>query len=145
MSRNIIAQLRAQKKQFNTTENKLIDYVIRDTNLAGEATIQELSVGSGVSTATISRFAKKVGFDSFRDFSVALASAPKSATSDFFGEITDEDDTAAIGQKVFAGATNALNATINNLSPDLLDDASHYLIHAKRVGFFGIGLSLIHI
>jgi len=34
MSRNIIAQLRAQKKQFNTTENKLIDYVIRETNLA---------------------------------------------------------------------------------------------------------------
>ncbi len=135
MSRNIIAQLRAQKKQFNTTENKLIDYVIRETNLAGESTIQELSLGSGVSTATISRFAKKVGFDSFRDFSVALASTPVSATSDFFGEITDEDDTAAIGQKVFAGATNALNATINNLTPALLDDASHYLIQAKRVGF----------
>ena len=143
MSHNIIAQLRAQKKQFNTTENKLIDYVIRETNLAGESTIQELSLGSGVSTATISRFAKKVGFDSFRDFSVALASTPVSTTSDFFGEITDDDDTAAIGQKVFAGATNALNATINNLTPALLDDASQYLIHAKRVGFFGIGGSSI--
>jgi len=143
MARDIIAQLRAQKKQFNRTENKLIDYVINDPKRARESTIQELSIGSGVSTATISRFAKKIGFDSFRDFSVALASVPASSTTDFFGEITDDDDTAAIGKKVFAGASNALNATINNLTAVLLDTASHYLINAKRVGFFGIGGSSI--
>lgn len=140
MARDIIAQLRAQKKQFNRTENKLIDYVINDPKRARESTIQELSIGSGVSTATISRFAKKIGFDSFRDFSVALASASSTTnTVGFFGEITDDDDVKAIGQKVFAGASNALNATVNNLTADSLDKASHYLIAAKRVGFFGIG------
>lgn len=140
MARDIIAQLRAQKKQFNPTENKLIDYVISDTKRARESNIQELSIGSGVSTATISRFAKKIGFDSFRDFSVALASASSTAnTVGFFGEITDDDDVKAIGQKVFAGATNALNATVNHLTADSLDKASHYLIAANRVGFFGIG------
>ncbi|MDU7281806.1 MAG: transcriptional regulator, partial [Leuconostoc citreum] len=66
MAQNIIEQLRAQKKQYNSTENKLIDYILQDTVRAREATIRELSNGSGVSTATISRFAKKIGFDSFR-------------------------------------------------------------------------------
>ena len=68
MARNIIAQLRAQKNQYNATENKLINYILADTKRAQEATIQELSNGSGVSTATISRFAKKIGVDSFREF-----------------------------------------------------------------------------
>ena len=144
MARNIIAQLRAQKIQYNVTENKLINYILADTKRAQEATIQELSNGSGVSTATISRFAKKIGFDSFREFSVAIASAASTATPvDFFGEITDDDDTMAISQKVFAGATNALHATLNHLTAADLETASGYLIAARRVGFFGIGGSSI--
>ena len=115
MAQNIIEQLRAQKKQYNSTENKLIDYILQDTVRAREATIRELSNGSGVSTATISRFAKKIGFDSFRDFSMSLASATTTLSPvDFFGEITDNDDTDAIAQKVFAGASNALKATVNH-------------------------------
>ena len=124
MAHNIIAQLRAQKNQYNATENKLINYILADTKHAQEATIQELSNGSGVSTATISRFAKKIGFDSFREFSVAIASAASAATPvDFFGEITDDDDTMAISQKVFAGATNALHATLNHLTTADLETA----------------------
>ena len=65
MARNIIAQLRAQKNQYNATENKLINYILADTKRAQEATIQELSNGSGVSTATISRFAKKLALTHF--------------------------------------------------------------------------------
>ncbi|MGO3364608.1 MAG: MurR/RpiR family transcriptional regulator, partial [Leuconostoc falkenbergense] len=72
MPKNIITQLRVQRKQYNTTEQKLIDYIIHNVSQAQEATIQEMSDGSGVSTATISRFVKKIGFDSFRDFSVDL-------------------------------------------------------------------------
>ena len=48
MAQNIIEQLRAQKKQYNSTENKLIDYILQDTVRAREATIRELSNGSGV-------------------------------------------------------------------------------------------------
>lgn len=104
MAQNIIEQLRAQKKQYNSTENKLIDYILQDTVRAREATIRELSNGSGVSTATISRFAKKIGFDSFRDFSMSLASATTTLSPvDFFGEITDNDDTDAIAQKFLLG------------------------------------------
>lgn len=144
MAQTIVSQLRAQKKQYNTTENKLIDYILKDISSSADATIQELSNGSGVSTATISRFAKKIGFDSFRDFSMALSKdAVNPNQSDFFGEITDEDDTAAIAHKVFAGASNALNATINHLSASVLDTASQFLVTAHRVGFFGIGGSSI--
>ncbi len=144
MAKNIITQLRVQRKQYNTTEQKLIDYIIHNVSQAQEATIQEMSDGSGVSTATISRFVKKIGFDSFRDFSVDLAriSVQKSPV-EFFGEIVDTDDTVAIAQKVFRGAENALAATVNNLTIDQLEQATQCLISARRVGFFGIGGSSI--
>lgn len=140
MSNNIIAQLRAQRKQYNITEQKLINFIINHTLAAKEANIQEMSDGSGVSTATISRFVKKIGFDSFRDFSFTLANAMIEDTpTDFFGEISDNDNTVAIAKKVFRGAENALSATIDSLTAEQLDQATHELITAHRVGFFGIG------
>ncbi|GMA69383.1 transcriptional regulator [Leuconostoc litchii] len=145
MANNIIAQLRAQRKQYNTTEQKFIDFIINNVGQASEANIQEMSELSGVSTATISRFVKKVGLESFREFSVSLASAATQMTTsvDLFGEIADSDDTIAVAQKVFGGAENALAATISNLTANQLDEATLALISARRVGFFGIGGSSI--
>lgn len=145
MANNIITQLRAQRKQYNTTEQKLIDFIVNHVSEAREANIQEMSELSGVSTATISRFVKKIGLESFREFSVSLASAAtQMATSvDLFGEIADTDDTIAVAQKVFGGAENALAATVSNLTATQLEEATLALISARRVGFFGIGGSSI--
>ncbi|MBU7455033.1 MurR/RpiR family transcriptional regulator [Leuconostoc fallax] len=144
MPKNIVTKLRAQKKQYNPTEQKLIQYIIDDPQRAKEATIREMALGSGISTASISRFVKKIGFESFREFSLALASSSvRNITNDFFGEISDDDNTIAIAHKVFHGATNALATTEANLDGQKLDHATQALINSNRVGFFGIGGSSI--
>jgi DNA-binding MurR/RpiR family transcriptional regulator len=142
---NLLQLLRANQRQYRGSDAKLVTYLLAHIPQAKEATIQELASAIGVSTATISRFAKKVGFDSFREFSLAFAAAANAsfASQNFFGEITDEDDTNAVAQKVFAGAQNALETTLNQLDPDHLSSIADDFIRAKRVGFFGIGGSSI--
>ncbi|MDU2153164.1 MAG: MurR/RpiR family transcriptional regulator, partial [Weissella confusa] len=96
----------------------------------------------GLSTATISRFVKRVGFGSFREFSLSLAVATQSDDT-FFGEIDEEDDTTEIVQKVFSGATNALEGTLSMINSDDWATATKWLVEARRVGLFGIGGSSI--
>ncbi|CAK8053582.1 MurR/RpiR family transcriptional regulator [Eupransor demetentiae] len=144
MAYSIISALQNQQKRANSTEDKLITYILKHPRQAGELTIQELAEASKVSTASISRFVKKIGYDSYRDFSVALASfANSNPPVDLFGEIADSDNTQAIARKVFSGAKNALDATLNHCSAELLDQAAQILMGAQRIGFFGIGGSSI--
>ena len=105
-------------------------------------TIQGLANAVGLSTATISRFVKRVGFGSFREFSLSLAVATQSDDT-FFGEIDEEDDTTEIVQKVFSGATNALEGTLSMINSDDWATATKWLVEARRVGLFGIGGSSI--
>lgn len=140
----IFARLGQEPNSYNQTEQKLVSYIINNMSAAAQDTIQSMAEKSSVSTASISRFVKKIGFNSYRDFSVNLASYQRSKPPvDLFGEITDDDNTKEITRKVFSGAQNALTMTLDSLSVDKLDQALDWLISAKRVGFFGIGGSSI--
>ncbi|MBS9334966.1 MurR/RpiR family transcriptional regulator [Fructobacillus sp. M1-13] len=143
-ARVIFAQLGKGPNNYNQTEQKLVDYISDNLDQAAEDTIQSMAQKANVSAASISRFVKKIGFSSYRDFSVALASYQQGkAPLDLFGEILDDDNTEAIKKKVFSGAQNALTMTSEALSAEMLDKALSWLISAKRVGFFGIGGSSI--
>ncbi|CAH1853012.1 MurR/RpiR family transcriptional regulator [Convivina intestini] len=144
MVNQVLAQLSAQNHHYNQTEKKLINFITQQPHLAGELTIRSMADQTGVSTATISRFVKKIGFASYRDFSLALASrtAPNPPV-DLFGEIADDDNTQAIANKVFSGAKNALDTTLDQLTANKLDQAAKILLQAQHVGFFGIGGSSI--
>ncbi|GAP02419.1 transcription regulator [Fructobacillus pseudoficulneus] len=144
MKNSIFAKLGQNPAGYNQTETKLIAYIRKEPDQAAGGTIREMADHTGVSTASISRFVKKIGFESYRDFSVALASYNQSRPPvDLFGEIEDADNTEAITKKVFAGAQNALSMTIQSLDASQLDLAVKWLTSAKRVGFFGIGGSSI--
>lgn len=142
---NVIQVLRANYQNYNNTEHKLIDYILSNPSHASESTIQDMAAASNVSTATISRFVKKIGFSSFRDFSLSLAAvqANKNESQEFFGEINEGDDFQTIANKVFSGAQNALSATLSQLKIEDLQTAVDWLIHARKVAFFGIGGSSI--
>ncbi|MBS9335712.1 MurR/RpiR family transcriptional regulator [Fructobacillus papyrifericola] len=143
-ARVIFAQLGKEPNTYNQTEQKLVDYITTSIDQAASDTIQSMAEKTKVSAASISRFVKKIGFSSYRDFSVALASYQQNKPAlDLFGEILDDDNTKAITQKVFSGAQNALTMTQDALRTETLEKALSWLISAKRVGFFGIGGSSI--
>ncbi|GAO99651.1 MurR/RpiR family transcriptional regulator [Fructobacillus ficulneus] len=144
MPNSIFVRLGQNPQGYNHTESKLITYIKEDPSSAAAGTIGAMAEKTGVSTASISRFVKKIGFHSYRDFSVALAAYnQRKPPVDLFGEIEDSDNTEAITTKVFAGAQNALLMTSDALNPAILDQAVKWLTSAKRVGFFGIGGSSI--
>lgn len=91
---------------------------------------------------TISRFARILGYDAYRDFKIDLGKDLQ-ATRGGFGEIyqvvasSDSDD--AVIEKVFQGNIASLDNTLKILNRRDLIRAAEILSHAQRVVFFGIG------
>lgn len=142
MTQSGFARIRSMREQLTGSDEKLANYIIENATITRSMTIQALAQGTNLSTATVSRFVKRIGYSSFREFSLSLAIAtPTEAT--FFGEIDENDNPEAIVKKVFSGAQNALTATSDLLKPADMIQATDWLINARRVGLFGIGGSSI--
>lgn len=142
MTQGGFARIRSMREQLTGSDEKLANYIIENATITRSMTIQALAQGTNLSTATVSRFVKRIGYSSFREFSLSLAIAtPTEAT--FFGEIDENDNPEAIVKKVFSGAQNALTATSDLLKPADMIQATDWLINARRVGLFGIGGSSI--
>jgi len=136
------SRIRSFRSQLNGSDAKIADYILEHETATKTMTIQGMADSTSLSTATISRFVKRIGYNSFREFSLSLAIvAPKNNT--FFGEIGEDDDQEQIVQKVFSGAINALESTLDIISEDDLNKAAEWITTARKVGFFGIGGSSI--
>lgn len=68
-----IFELLEKKEGFSSSEESLADYIINNKDSISVMSIKELSVASYVSTSTITRFCKKMGYEGFPEFKVDLA------------------------------------------------------------------------
>lgn len=135
-------RLRTLHDQLSKSDQKIADYVLSQADGARTLTIQTIADNVGLSTATVSRFVKRIGFHSFREFSLSLT-MPTQSSDTFFGEIESQDGTTEIVHKVFSGARNALDATYSLISEETWQTALEWLITGNKIGLFGIGGSAI--
>jgi len=142
MPQSAYARIKAMQGQLGGSDTKIAKYILDDATDKSALTIQGLANAVHVSTATVSRFVKRIGFNSYREFSLSLA-VPSQPSNTFFGEIEPEDETEEIAQKVFNGAKNAIDATYQLIATNDWQTAADWLISARRVGLFGIGGSSI--
>ncbi|WP_125706441.1 MurR/RpiR family transcriptional regulator [Lacticaseibacillus daqingensis] len=131
-------QLLANRQQLSTKEQALGDYLLQHAKRASTQSISALAEATGVSVATVSRFAKAIGYPNFQALRVALA---QTATAPMFGEIEAHDDTLTVARKLFALNVDALTATESGLDATTLDAAVRLITHAHTLGLFGLGAS----
>ncbi|KGO32330.1 MurR/RpiR family transcriptional regulator [Oenococcus alcoholitolerans] len=140
---NVPEKIRSVYEKLHPTEKKIAEYILAHQDISADATIQNLANRIGTSTASISRFAKHLGYPSFRDFSIAISASQKSSSSDFFTEIDHEDSSTRVVDKLFKAGISALRSTASNLRVKDLEKAVDWLIGSQKTGFFGIGGSSI--
>ncbi|MHA7611910.1 MurR/RpiR family transcriptional regulator [Weissella viridescens] len=142
MQQSGFARIKSLRDQLSGSDKKIADYILDHANSVQGLTIKGLADAVDVSTATISRFVKRIGFSSFREFSLSLTAVMQPDNA-FFGEIENNDDTNAIVNKVFKGGENALSTTFNLIPTESWDTVCAWIINARKLGFFGIGGSSI--
>ncbi|MDR0299722.1 MAG: MurR/RpiR family transcriptional regulator [Streptococcaceae bacterium] len=131
--------------KFSKTDTILANLLINNSEKIGKLSIQELSKISKVSTATISRFAKKIGYDSYQDLKFDISNSNSNASSkssyDFFRELNESDSYHDILKKNFAANIASLRSTEHLINEEQLQVAVNILLKSEKCAFFGLGAS----
>ncbi|MEC5119207.1 MurR/RpiR family transcriptional regulator, partial [Lactiplantibacillus plantarum] len=64
---NFALRIQACQSNFSDKERQLATFLLKNQSQISHATISELSQKTAISTATISRFAKNLGFKNFQE------------------------------------------------------------------------------
>lgn len=131
--------IRSRLDVWSAKERKVASYILENPRDAVDPSIEELAERIGVSESTLFRFVRKLGYEGYQQFRIALATeaiAPRDTWYDSPEAAVDEKSTAAV---VFRTSIAALEKTLAGLDPDLLDRAAEALTKARRVPILGMG------
>ncbi len=130
------------KNKFTKSDAAIANYIADNFSSVMGMTIAELSKATKVSEITISRFCKKISNGGLQDLKIALASSGSLNAHGFTADnISDNDSTRIIAQKIFSNIKNALDYTLQNIDSALLDEVADIIRSSKCIYVFGYGSS----
>lgn len=140
---NFKIRLQANQNFLSEKEQVLANYLAEHQEAVKTMSLQNISDATDVSIATVSRLAKKLGYENFQELRFSLTQSNDVRTSKMFEEINENDDVLEMGHKIFASNIDALTATSDLLNETDLNRATDLLAQAQTIGFFGLGASNI--
>ncbi|MBN3563229.1 MurR/RpiR family transcriptional regulator [Aliamphritea spongicola] len=134
-SHTIAELIRSQLNQFSPAEMKIVNHLLANYPMSGMVSITELSESCGVSTPTVMRTLKKIGYSSFTTFQKELKDELQQTLSD---PITKHDQWAAdapeshVLNKVAETVTTNLRHSLNQISHEQFDAIVDLLAKQER-------------
>jgi DNA-binding MurR/RpiR family transcriptional regulator len=137
--RAIGAQIRMRLPQLTPLELRVVDALTSRRDLNDDTSLKDVATQSAVSEAMIVKIAKKLGFSGFRALRGGLVEYRQSDAANLYREISPDDSSATIIQKVFRTSMQALEETIAILDIAAFDRAADIMFRAQHRDFYGIG------
>lgn len=140
---SVLGSIQKKLDDFTKTQRKIGEFVLKHPEKTFKMSITELTHKTGTkSESTIVRFYRQLGFESYHDFKVTLAT--EIAGNSFYHtyeDITAADDVGTVKRKIFEGAAKTLHRNLLSLSNELLDEAVQLIHTSKRLVIIGYGTS----
>ena len=132
--------------QFRPALRRVAEFVLENPAVVSTMSIDTLADICEVSTATVVRFCRMIGFRGYRDLRLGLAA--ETGGREHFGvglsgEITDEDTSAELVAKVAYADARAIEATAAALSVTALEAVVAGIVAARKVIIFGVESSAL--
>ena len=147
MGENDIFHLLSQKYfQFTASEKRVADFIISNGTRAQTMSISELAEAAGVAEATISRFCRRLNFNGFSAFKLAIATSEASRSNfsnPLTGEVTHEDTIPSLAHKLAGASMEAIQETETLVRPSAIQSAADILLQADKVLCMGQGGSML--
>jgi len=126
-------------KALPKAERRVADYVGKYPEEVPFWSVSELAQRANVSIASVSRLAKKLGYENFQSFRIEVARGTADNISTIYEAINEQDSDSQIIEKVFLGNIKSLQDTLRILDRNNLIKAANLLSRARKIVFFGIG------
>lgn len=145
MQKNINMLIKSYYDNLNGTSKDIADYLLKHPQTSSALTITDLARETNSSISSISRFAKKLGFNNFQELKINLLTSTneKKEANNLFQEINPSDNLKDMAKKIFTSNISALNATIDTISQKQLENVLEIITQKTSIAFFGLGASAI--
>lgn len=120
---------------------KIADFFLARPNEILTLTVKSLAEKTGVSIATVSRFAQTLGFESFKQLQLAIASSAHEQNDYILNIQLDNHDSFTQIEKVASAEAETISLSLKNLDKTILNACADLLHKANRIIFFGLGSS----
>jgi len=138
---SILTRIRLMAVELKGAEARLATYIQSNPNELIYRSVAEVAVESGVSEATVVRFARKLGLIGFQDLKLHLSREVVSPIRSIHEEIGQADAHVEILRKVFGSHVAALNDTLQVIDVKSLTRAVEAILKAHHIYFVGVGTS----
>lgn len=125
-------------KILSESERHLLEYIVKHIDAIPNMSIVKLSEEASVSTATIVRLMKKIGYDGFTSFKYKIKDHVRQASPDEMNSLDMIE--AKINSAIKKNEQEVLN-TISMLSMGNIEDAIQKLYHSSKIYIFARGFS----
>lgn len=141
MDNTILLSIRAQQNINSKAENVLGDYILNNVQTIPQLSVAELANKSGVSQATVVRFAKNLGLNGFKELKVELARVTSSTSTSLSSEISATDTLDELKQKMSLRVQHAIDVTNKGLKIELVNKTVDELQQYAVIQAYGLGAS----
>lgn len=145
MKRNeidVIISIKAHYETLSKGQKRIADYVLSNSASVMLSSITILAKECETSEATIMRFLRKIGYDSYQVFRVKLAQRNKEeSNSEYNSEVKILDTDTTVIQKVLATTENAIKTLGTLNTTEAYTEAVNSILHARSIYIFGAGSS----
>ncbi|UHS58689.1 MurR/RpiR family transcriptional regulator [Agrobacterium vaccinii] len=132
-------RIRMMMPLLTPLEAKVVDTVFAMRDFSDETSLKQIADDAGVSEAMVVKITKKLGFSGYRDFRTAVSQYNRQPTAEMHQELSVDDTSLEIVQKVFRTSINALEETLSILDMVAFDKAADLIHGAKHRDFYGVG------
>lgn len=137
--RTIGPRIRMMMPHLTPLEARVVDMILARRDFDEATPLKGVAEDAGVSEAMVVKIAKKLGFSGFRDFRAGLVDYGRLPTAELHQELSPDDSSEVIAQKVFRSSIGALEETLAILDPEAFERAADLIHGARQRDFYGIG------
>lgn len=136
-----LLRLRSARELFKPAEAAVAEFVLARPERVLQMSVSEVARDSGVGEATVIRFCRAAGYKGYQEFKLRLAQDLVAPVEFIHENISFDDATQDLVQKVFQTNQRAVEDTQRAVDPRIVEVAAKALASARRVDIYGVGYS----
>ncbi|HGN1706594.1 TPA: MurR/RpiR family transcriptional regulator [Providencia rettgeri] len=140
----LTVKLESLQTRGKGTEQRIATFLLDNRESLIAMNAAELAQAAGVSSASVIRFSRQMGYRGYPEFKVDYLSDEKQHKAEsLYGNLSRNDETAQIIAKTGQMFISTIEKSLDLLDPLVVDDVAQKMKNAKRIVLFGIGSSAI--
>lgn len=137
-----IETIKINMPTYSRAQRTIAQYIIDNPNRALSLSIHDMASEIGTSASSVTRFCRKLGYESLRDMRNSLASdSDRQAASDFREALAIVGSPERLASDYLQHVTDVCEKTLSLNPTESLDWVADRIAQAETTYFFGIGAS----